>query len=40
MLIDSEQVSHDKPRGGSKFKAPSTKDLKGKASKVFGWFKP
>jgi cell division protein FtsA len=41
MLIDAEQTSHDKPRGGgSKFKAPSTKDLKGKASKIFGWFKP
>jgi len=40
MLIDSEQSAHDKPRGGGKFKAPSTKDLKGKASKIFGWFKP
>jgi cell division protein FtsA len=41
MLIDAEQTSHDKPRGGgAKFKAPSTKDLKGKASKIFGWFKP
>ena len=41
MLIDSEQVSRDKPRGaGAKFKAPSTKDIKGKASKIFGWFKP
>lgn len=40
MLIDSEQVAHDKPRGGSKFKAPSTKDLKGRASKLLGWFKP
>ena len=41
MLIDSEQVSHDKPRGsGAKFKTPSTKDIKGKASKIFGWFKP
>ena len=40
MLIDSEQVSHDKPRGGTKFKAPSSKDLKGGVSKIFGWFKP
>ena len=41
MLIDSEQVSRDKPRGsGAKFKTPSTKDIKGKASKIFGWFKP
>ena len=40
MLIDSEQTTHEKPRsGGPKFKAPSGKDLKGKASKVFGWFK-
>jgi cell division protein FtsA len=41
MLIDSEQLVHDKPRGNSaKFKAPSTKDLKGKVSKALGWFKP
>lgn len=40
MLIDAEQAQHDKPHKGSKFKAPNTKDLKGKASKVFGWFKP
>lgn len=41
MLIDSEQSVREKPRGnGTKFKAPSTKDLKGKASKIFGWFKP
>ncbi|MGV9002328.1 MAG: cell division protein FtsA [Candidatus Saccharimonadaceae bacterium] len=41
MLIDSEKVSHDKSRsGGSKFKAPSGKALKGGVSKIFGWFKP
>jgi len=41
MLIDSEQAGRDKPRGGGpKFKAPSTKDLRGKASKIFGWFRP
>ena len=40
MLIDSEQLSHDKPRSGSsKLKTPSAKDLKGKASKILGWFK-
>lgn len=39
MLIDAEQTHHDKPRG-AKFKAPKSKDLKGKASKLFGWFKP
>jgi len=38
MLIDAEQASHSKPRGG-KMKAPSAKELKGKASKIFGWFK-
>ena len=42
MLIDAEQASHDgpKPRSGSKIKAPSAKDLKGRASKLFGFFKP
>lgn len=43
MLIDVEQSSQSKPRGGSggtKFKAPSGKEIKGKASKIFGWFKP
>ena len=41
MLIDAERSANDKPRSGSsKFKAPSSKDLKGKASKVLGWFKP
>jgi LEA14-like dessication related protein len=25
---------------GSIFKAPSSKEMKGKLSKVFGWFKP
>ena len=41
MLIDAEQTHHDKPaKGGKKLKAPSTGDLKGKASKIFGWFKP
>lgn len=41
MLIDAQEVRHDKPRGaGAKFKGPSAKDLKGRASKLFGWFKP
>lgn len=41
MLIDSEQASREKPRsGGMKFKAPSTKDLKSKASKLFSKFRP
>lgn len=40
MLIDAEQANHEKPRSGGKLKAPSAKDLKGKASKIFGWFKP
>ncbi len=40
MLIDSEQVPKDKPHSGIKLKTPSAKDLKGKASKLFGWFKP
>lgn len=41
MLIDAEQSHHDKPaKGGKKLKAPSGGDLKGKASKIFGWFKP
>lgn len=40
MLIDAEQSHTDKPQKGSKFKAPSSKDIKGKASKLFGWFKP
>lgn len=40
MLIDAEQLHQDTPRKGVKLKAPSAKDLKGKASKIFGWFKP
>ena len=41
MLIDAEQANipggkHHAP----KFKAPSSKEMKGKLSKVFGWFKP
>jgi len=43
MLIDSSQLSHEKPRGGGagvKFKAPNSKDVKGKVSKFLGWFKP
>ncbi len=41
MLIDAEQPNvpggkHHAP----KFKAPSSKEMKGKLSKVFGWFKP
>lgn len=40
MLIDAEQLHHDTTRKGTKLKAPSAKDLKGKASKIFGWFKP
>jgi cell division protein FtsA len=40
MLLDAEQVTRDKPRGGSKLKAPSSKNLKGKASKFMSWFRP
>lgn len=41
MLIDAEQAQRDTPRGGAKKKASATpKDLKGKASKIIGWFKP
>ncbi len=42
MLIDAEQAPtvERKSGGGLKMKAPNTKDLKGKASKLFGWFKP
>lgn len=40
MLTDAEQLHHDAPRKGTKLKSPSAKDLKGKASKIFGWFKP
>ncbi len=41
MLIDAETAHLDKPaKGAKKLKAPSTGDLKGKASKIFGWFKP
>ena len=40
MLTDAEQTHHDKPRGGKKLKAPSTKDVKGGIAKLFGFFKP
>ncbi len=40
MLIDAEQSSHNKPKGGGKFKTPSAKNLKGRVSKALGWFKP
>lgn len=41
MLIDAENAQQQgKGHGGSKLKAPSTKALKGKASKILGWFKP
>jgi len=40
MLIDAEQASRQKPRGGNKFKAPSTSSLKGGASKLIRLFKP
>ena len=40
MLIDSEaQAQVSRPQAGG-FKAPSAKDLKGRASKLFGWLKP
>ena len=39
MLIDAEQPHRDTPRTGTKFKKPSAKELKGKASKLFGMFK-
>lgn len=43
MLSDAEQSAQGgkhRGSGGTKFKAPSAKDIKGKASKIFGWFKP
>ncbi len=42
MLTDAEQASSAPSKRGSgvKFKTPSAKDVKGKVSKVFGWFKP
>lgn len=42
MLTDAEQASSapSKRGNGVKFKTPSAKDMKGKVSKVFGWFKP
>lgn len=41
MLIDAEQAQRtNKPRTGGKLKTPSAKDLKGKATKIFGWLKP
>ncbi|MGY4893084.1 MAG: cell division protein FtsA [Candidatus Saccharimonadota bacterium] len=42
MLTDAEQASRAPSNrgGGVKFKTPSAKDVKGKVSKVFGWFKP
>ncbi len=44
MLIDAEGVARGDHRGGKKhsggFKAPSGKDLKGKAAQLFGFFKP
>ena len=42
MLIDAEQNPTQERKGGGslKIKTPSAKDLKGKASKLFGWFKP
>ena len=41
MLIDAEQNPvQERKGGGVKMKTPSAKDLKGKASKIFGWFKP
>lgn len=42
MLTDAEQANRAPSHkgGGVKFKTPSAKDMKGKVSKVFGWFKP
>lgn len=42
MLIDAESAHQPKRHGhsGPKLKTPSVKDIKGKASKLFGWFKP
>lgn len=42
MLVDAEAATHGTSgRGASaKFKTPSAKDIKGKASKLFGWLKP
>lgn len=38
MHIDAEGAGHSD--AGGRFKAPSAKELKGKASKLFGWLKP
>jgi cell division protein FtsA len=40
MLVDTEQAHQDKPRAGMKLKAPSVKNLRGKAGKIFGWLRP
>ena len=42
MLLDSENIPalDEKRGGGLKIKAPSTKELKGKASRIFKMFKP
>lgn len=43
MLVDAEQAPQGNARSkgnGLKLKTPSAKDVKGKVSKVFGWFKP
>lgn len=42
MLTDAEQANRAPSNrgGGIKFKTPSAKDVKGRVSKVFGWFKP
>lgn len=43
MLIDAESAAlshHGGKHGGGKLKTPSTKDIKGGLSKVFGWFRP
>lgn len=39
MLIDAERAGRSGQRSGGKFKTPSVKDVRGKVSKIFGWFK-
>lgn len=40
MLIDAESTSKDKPRSGKAKGSLMPKDIKGKASKIFGMFRP
>jgi cell division protein FtsA len=39
MLIDAERAQRSGQKSAGRFKSPSVKDVRGKVSKVFGWFK-